>query len=85
VLLRGETLIALGAVPAAVCAPLYFARPLPAPVSGASLGSRAPRFAPETKGVHPATEAVSRTRLLLVGLDGADWDRIDRGIARSSD
>jgi hypothetical protein len=80
-----ESLLALLLAPAAVGVALYFQRPLPAAASEATttrgILALAPRFAPEPSTAFGGTRAPGRPRVLLVGLDGASWDRIERGIA----
>jgi hypothetical protein len=56
------------------------------PLATAGAGDRdlialAPRFAPEPPGVYPETGAALRPRVILLGIDGASWERIDAGIA----
>lgn len=41
----------------------------------------APRFDPEPAEAFASSRAEARPRVLLVGVDGASWDRIDAGIA----
>ena len=44
----------------------------------------APRFAPEPPAVFAHTRDAGRPRVLLIGVDGASWDRVERGIARGA-
>jgi predicted AlkP superfamily pyrophosphatase or phosphodiesterase len=77
---RTERLLALALLPAVVLAATHYATPAPSaaePNDTATI-NLAPRFDAEPQ-IRPL--AVDRPRILVVGLDGASWDRIDRGIA----
>ena len=83
-LLRSERRLALLAVPFMVLGGLYFLAgdPPKTRAVGGDFGAEdllalAPRFAPEA--VAPAALA-ERPRIMILGLDGASWDRIERGI-----
>ncbi len=74
--------IAALAIPMVALALLHFAAGRPVSREEAEpvdVYALAPRFEP-AEPLTPA-QGVSRTRILLVGIDGASWDRIDRGIA----
>lgn len=81
---RLEAALAALAVPAALGAALYAARPFPGAGGGsgsADVIAFAPRFAPEPPEALASARAPGRPRALLIGVDGASWDRIERGIA----
>jgi hypothetical protein len=48
------------------------------------VASLAPRFEPEPAQILQSARQGERPRVLLLGLDGASWERIDRGIADGS-
>jgi hypothetical protein len=80
---RLERALACLAPPAALLALAFFASG-PAPRGPAREGeiiAPTPRFAPEPGPVLAAAAAGPRSRVLVVGLDGASWDRIERGVA----
>jgi predicted AlkP superfamily phosphohydrolase/phosphomutase len=80
---RVEQALALGLIPALVCAGLFFgSRPDGAAESTDAEGliGLAPRFEAES-GSLLDPRLPDRPRILLLGLDGASWDRIDEGIA----
>jgi hypothetical protein len=52
-----------------------------AAVSSAEILALAPRFAAEPAGSLGGVRVPASPRVMLIGLDGADWSRIDRGIA----
>jgi hypothetical protein len=71
-------------LPAAIGALLYASRPLPAPGDAATAGgvlALAPRFAPEPEAALAIAHDAQRPRVLLIGVDGLSWDRLERGIA----
>jgi hypothetical protein len=79
-----ERVLALGLIAAVLCAGLYALRGRGAvarPTDVEDLISLAPRFEPEPASAFTGVLEVPRTRVMVVGLDGASWDRIDRGIA----
>lgn len=70
-------------LPAAIGAGLYAARPLPGAGGEATAGgvlALAPRFAPEPDGALSAAMDSTRSRVVLIGVDGLSWDRLQRGI-----
>jgi hypothetical protein len=79
-----ESALAALLVPAALGALLYALRPLPPAADGATttggILALAPRFAPEPSAALSAARDAARPRVLLVGIDGASWDAIERGI-----
>ena len=82
--LRLEHLLALLAIPLLLLGGLYFLAGEPPKSAAVTDGfdaadvlALAPRFAPEA--VEPAA-AVDRPRIMILGLDGASWDRIEAGI-----
>ncbi len=82
--LRTERVLALIAVPIVELGGLYFLageRPRTHAVGGefgaGDLLALAPRFAPEAVAPVALEE---RPRIMILGLDGASWDRIERGI-----
>lgn len=70
-------------LPAAIGALLYAARPLPDAgremTAGGVLGL-APRFTPEPSAALAGVADPGRSRVLLIGVDGLSWDRLERGI-----
>lgn len=76
-----ERLLALGLLPAVVLALAHYTRPTRAVAGSKSPAAvnLAPRFEPEPRPL--SAEGTRQPRILVVGLDGASWDRIDRGIA----
>lgn len=77
-----ETALAALLLPAAIGTGLYASRPLPGAngeVTAGGVLALAPRFAPEPEAAL-AFDA-ERPRLLLIGVDGLSWDRLERGIA----
>ena len=80
---RVERALACLAPPAALLALAFFAS-APATRGVAREGeliAPTPRFAAEPDPVLAAAAAGPRSRVLVVGLDGASWDRIERGVA----
>ncbi|MFQ5698736.1 MAG: alkaline phosphatase family protein [Myxococcota bacterium] len=81
-LLRSERVLAAGLVLAAIGSGVYVAKASPRARSSSApvdLSRLAPRFTPEPE---PLEASLRRDRrILLVGLDGASWDRIERGVA----
>lgn len=78
-----ETAIAALLLPAAIGALLYASRPFPAAGGEATAGgvlAFAPRFAPEPEDALVPAHAGDRPRVLLIGVDGLAWDRLERGI-----
>lgn len=81
--LRLERGLALLLVPGGLALALYVTRELP-PVLRARPGdvlALAPRFEPEPAPLRTAARAHTRSRVILLGIDGADWDDIGRGVA----
>jgi len=79
-----EATLALLLLPAIAGCVLYALKPLPKAAGDATTGgvlALAPRFAPEPPEAFARTRDAGRPRVLLIGIDGASWDRIDRGIA----
>jgi hypothetical protein len=79
-----EATLVLLLLPAVVGCVLYAMKPLPKAAGDATTGgvlALAPRFAPEPPEAFARTRDTGRPRVLLIGIDGASWDRIDRGIA----
>jgi hypothetical protein len=81
--LAPERALAALLVPAAAGVALYAVRPFErggrdAP---ADVTAFAPRFEPEPAGAFAHAHDPGRPRVLLVGVDGADWTRIERGVA----
>lgn len=70
-------------VPAAIGVGLYAARPLAgvSDATAADVTAFAPRFAPEPEAAFAHAHDAGRPRVLLIGVDGADWTRVERGIA----
>jgi len=70
-------------LPAGVGLLLYTSRDLPEPAERrpGDVLALAPRFEPEPEAVLADARARSRPRIVVLGIDGADWDDIDRGIA----
>lgn len=84
---RIEAALAALLVPATLGAVAYRLRPMPygsAEARPEAVLALAPRFAPEPAGVFAHVRDPGRPRVLLIGVDGASWDRIDRGIARGA-
>jgi hypothetical protein len=83
-LLRFERALVLALVPAALGVAAYASRGLPASSDASAprdVLAFAPRFAAEPPEAFARTNAPNRPRVLLIGLDGADWVRIERGVA----
>jgi hypothetical protein len=78
---RGLALLGLLAL---VGSGLYLRTPGTTGSTPVDVASLAPRFEPEPPGILDAARADSPLRVLLVGLDGAGWERIDRGIENGS-
>ena len=79
-----EATLALLLLPALVGLVAYAMRPLPEAAGDATtagLLALAPHFDPEPPEAFARTRDTGRPRVLLIGIDGASWDRIDRGIA----
>jgi predicted AlkP superfamily phosphohydrolase/phosphomutase len=77
---RGLALMLLPALLAAVVG--WRGEPLAtAEVGEGDLIALAPRFAPEPPEVYPGIGEAERLRVILLGIDGASWERIDAGIA----
>ncbi len=79
-----ESMLALLLLPAVAGALLYARRPLPQDATDVATGGAfavAPRFASEATDAFQNVRDPARPRVLLIGVDGASWDRIDRGIA----
>ena len=83
--LRVEKALALLSIPLLLLGGIYFLAGEPPRTTAVGAGfdaedllALAPRFAPEA--VEPVA-AAERPRILILGVDGASWDRIDRGIA----
>jgi hypothetical protein len=84
---RLERFFTAGIAPALLGLALYAARPAPAPASDPAeldVLAYAPRFAPEPREAFAPTAASDRPRVLLIGVDGASWDRVERGIERGA-
>jgi hypothetical protein len=81
--LRLERALAWLAPPALLLALAFFASgPAPrGPAREGDLIAPTPRFAAEPEPALAAAAAGPRSRVLVVGLDGASWDRIERGVA----
>jgi hypothetical protein len=78
-----EATLALLLLPAIAGCVFYAMRPLPKAAGDATTGgvlALAPRFAPEPAEALARTADAGRPRVVLIGIDGASWDRIDRGI-----
>lgn len=78
-----EALLAALLLPAGIGAALYASRPLPAAGGEATAGgviALAPRFAPEPDAAWAPAGDTDRPRVLLIGVDGLSWDRLQRGI-----
>jgi hypothetical protein len=81
---RVETALAVLLVPAALGVAGFYRRPLPSAAAEAApeaVLALAPRFAPEPRAAFAHVGDPDRPRVLLIGVDGASWDRLDRGIA----
>lgn len=80
---RVERALAGALLPALALAALYAATPWPEAAAARPGGviGLAPRFEPEPEPLATAAPSPGRPRVLLVGLDGASWDRIEAGIA----
>lgn len=79
-----EATLVLLLLPAIAGCVLYAMKPLPKAAGDATTGgviALAPRFAPEPAEALARTAEPGRPRVMLIGIDGASWDRIDRGIA----
>ena len=79
-----ESTLAMLLLPAGVGLALYAMKPLPKAAGNAATGgvlALAPRFAPEPPEAFARTRDAGRPRVLLIGIDGASWELIDRGIA----
>jgi predicted AlkP superfamily pyrophosphatase or phosphodiesterase len=79
-----EATLALLLLPAIAGCVAYALKPLPKAAGDVTTGgvlALAPRFAPEPAEAFERTRDPGRPRVLLIGIDGASWDRIDRGIA----
>lgn len=79
-----EPALALGIAPALVGVALYFSRPVPRePSEGMTEGvlALAPQFEAESAAALAPVRQAGRPRVLVIGVDGASWDRIERGIA----
>ena len=79
---RLEKALAALLVPAVLLTGGYFAsgpEPAAQPSVARDLIALAPRFAPERVALEPASD---RPRVILLGIDGGEWGRIERGIAR---
>jgi hypothetical protein len=84
---RLEGALAALAAPAVLLAAAFFATSpaqRDASAGGGELIAPTPRFAAEPAPVLAAAGASPRSRVLVVGLDGASWDRIERGVAAGS-
>ncbi len=78
---RVERALAGLAPPAALLAVAFFASAPPARPERGELIAPTPRFAAEPAPVLAAVASGPRSRVMVVGIDGASWDRIDRGVA----
>lgn len=80
--LHAERFAVLLLLPATILAGLYYRIPREAvggPVDAGSVIALAPHFESEPPGTIDAL--AKRPRILLLGIDGASWDRIDKGVA----
>jgi len=78
-----ERALAALLLPAAAGVALHAARSFErgGPGATADVTAFAPRFEPEPAAAFAHADDPGRPRVLLVGVDGADWTRVERGIA----
>src|SRR4030095_9760971 len=84
---RAEALLAGVLAPAALGVAAYVLRPAPVPTGDTTpeaVLALAPRFAPEPAGTFARVGDAGRPRVLVIGVDGASWDRVERGIANGT-